>query len=513
MIFDTATITEDGFKLFTEAVAGEKIVWGTCICSIDDAGTQPVAKGNAVSAYKSASTDIAYISCSMSNMEDGCVEGPANYFMLYAKKEGDAAENVVIRASVGEHTATIFPEYDPDYPEKTSLRGIVDFNVQLSQGVISTIDMTIAAYALASDLQALSERVVTAHSIDDDDAGDTQTIHGNKTFTDDFSIHSESHYGHSRPLNGSVDIGCNFPAVYIDDCKLNPSTNSEEIGHLYMDSSENNEGVRVMVGSYTGIPGSDTNPEEAQIYSRITFDGGKMLLEASSLEKMTGDVTFDSLWTNFNGNVRVDSGKAIVVGQSSVDNAGVVCNRLSSQNIYASAQILPTTNLNVLLGDMQHLFHSAYADHYYGNTMYLENGLTVGGDDTSFLSISVDGDLVLNGDLTGNHRIMSLLNSDSPNISMGSILRLVFVARSDTSTPIPALKAGEGITYAMINNQWRIYVAKTKVDADRTTVHYETNANNLRELTLGVDQILTLLTDFDGSKTDTWFIVDVMRTN
>lgn len=189
MYFDVSTITPEGKALLTSAVAGETIVWGTCICCMSVNGNYPVnivARGSAVSAYKGENS-VAQINCVVDNKGSECVAGKAYYFLLYGKKSTDtetAPETLIVKAEATEQGATYFPKYNPANPSKTTLRGIVELSIKLSEDVLVSVAIQLSVYALASDLQKLSDRVVTTHAIGSEETGEAQTIYGEKVFED-----------------------------------------------------------------------------------------------------------------------------------------------------------------------------------------------------------------------------------------------------------------------------------------------------------------------------------------
>ena len=209
MIFTSSFLTTAGIQLLTQAASGSRIVWTDCGCSsVYDQDTITastttfdsfVCKGTAVAAFNSSGNEAA-ISCSMTNNNQECTEGDADVFGLWAHVVdplGDIGEDVlVLIAKRGSAAATHFPEY---IDETTELTAIVDLSVEMNDGVVASINLIQSAFALASNLQteiasrealearvAATEdvcgRVVTTHASGTPEAGEAQTIYGDKTF-------------------------------------------------------------------------------------------------------------------------------------------------------------------------------------------------------------------------------------------------------------------------------------------------------------------------------------------
>ena len=199
MLFTDAFLTNAGAQLLTEAVSGSRIIWGQCGCTqIDDqseldAGTTTfsnfVCKGSSSAAFQLAN-NTAKISCPMSNSADGCTPGRADAFGLWAKlmqpTGGESAEVLVLIAKRGTANASYFPEY---VDERTNLLGIVDLSVNVTEGIVQSIEISRTAYALASDLmteiserQLADARLVSCHTASSTTEGEDQTIYGAKNF-------------------------------------------------------------------------------------------------------------------------------------------------------------------------------------------------------------------------------------------------------------------------------------------------------------------------------------------
>lgn len=479
MIFDTATITEDGFRILTEAAAGEKIIWGTCMCSQDESGTLPVAKGNAVSAYKSTSTDIAYISCSMDNTQPGCAAGMANYFLLYAKKESDVGESLVIKASVGTHAPTEFPEYDPNNPEGTSLRGIVDFNIQLSQGTLSTIDMTVAAYALASDVQALSERVLTTHVIDNETAGETQTVYGKKVFMDGINIGSTL-YNESTFFvtpNGGYD-GAVKAIVITED------SNDEIIGISSLSLYHDGDNQTVIISC-----------EDDGRYSEIAMRGGSVVISADNYV-IADKLKSKSLYIVPGGN-----GLELSDDEESyfkLNSLGMtVWTDTTLYDLTMSGNIEPQYTNSFSIGSSAKRFDNVWTRDLNSKS------ITV----VDVLSVSETG-ITASKALNANKGIPSLCSSSNTTLSIGA-MAMVWLRFFDFGivSGIPHKKAGDEITYSELNSS-RIDLRLCE------TGDYDPlfkSPSESRALTLEQSMRLKLLCDFQGTVADGNYIAFVMR--
>lgn len=205
MIFTESFLTNAGAALLTEAAAGSRIVWTQCGCSQvanQDTITATtttfdnfVCKGSAVSVFTS---DVASISCTMSNAEPSCTPGNADVFGLWAHlvdSEDNAGSDILaFIAKRGSAAATYFPAR---VDEKTELTGIVDLSVDISDGVVQTINLVQSSFALAGNLQteiearqALESRVVTTHSAGSPTTGDDQTIYGIKSFKSEIHVNA-----------------------------------------------------------------------------------------------------------------------------------------------------------------------------------------------------------------------------------------------------------------------------------------------------------------------------------
>lgn len=199
MLFTDAFLTNAGAQLLTQAVSGSRIIWGQCGCTqIDDqseldAGTTTfsnfVCKGSSSAAFQLAN-NTAKISCPMSNSADGCTPGRADAFGLWARvmqpTGGESAEVLVLIAKRGTANASYFPEY---VDERTNLMGIVDLSVNVTEGIVQSIEISRTAYALASDLmteiserQLADARLVSCHTASSTTEGEDQTIYGAKNF-------------------------------------------------------------------------------------------------------------------------------------------------------------------------------------------------------------------------------------------------------------------------------------------------------------------------------------------
>ena len=246
MYFDVSCLTDAGKALLTRASSGAKIIWGTCGCFTQQTpGTSSTyltgkcASGSSSAVFESAS-NTATISCAVDNTESGLTAGYANSFGLWAKIDGDDDETLVLIAFV----TTAHPSYFPTYSGASSKVGaIIDISVSVSDGVVSTINLTESAYALASNLQteidareALENRVVTTHSASSQTTGVQQTIYGLKNFCNGVRLFgspnpaSQLYISHVNALNVGWRIasydgsGNNYPFVISSDRELKLET-------------------------------------------------------------------------------------------------------------------------------------------------------------------------------------------------------------------------------------------------------------------------------------------------
>lgn len=226
MLFTDAFLTNAGAELLTETLSGSRIIWGTCGCTqVDDqdtlnAGTTTfsnfVCKGTASAVFEQAN-NTAQISCPMSNSAAGCTPGRADAFGLWAKvknpRGGEGSEVLVLIAKRGASPATEFPEY---VDENTNLIGIMDLSVNITEGIVQSIEISRSAYALARDLmteisqrQEADRRMVSCHKAGQPRTGERQTVYGIKDFQNDIYVgddngvtlrlhgEEESHYGYA----------------------------------------------------------------------------------------------------------------------------------------------------------------------------------------------------------------------------------------------------------------------------------------------------------------------------
>lgn len=226
MIFTEAFLTNAGAELLTGAVSGSRVIWGTCGCtqvadqSALNAGTTSfdnfVCKGTATCVFEQEN-NIAKISCPMSNSANGCTAGRADAFGLWAKlihpTQGEGAEVLVLIARRGLMPATEYPEY---VDENTELLGIVDLSVNITEGIVQSIEINRSAYALANDLMTeisqrkeADKRMVTCHKAGLPTTGERQIVYGIKDFQNDIYVgddngvtlrlhgEEESHYGYA----------------------------------------------------------------------------------------------------------------------------------------------------------------------------------------------------------------------------------------------------------------------------------------------------------------------------
>lgn len=504
MIFDTATITEDGFRILTQAAAGERILWGTCMCAIDADGTQPVAKGSAVSVYKSATTDVAHITCSMDNTKDGCVEGMANYFLLYARKDGDLEDEVLaVRASVGDHTPTQFPAYDPLNPEGTSLRGIVDFSIQLSQGVLSSIDMTIASYALATDLQKLSERVVTSHVIDDDESGEAQDIYGEKTFKDTVRFDGENLISENQSASfvvGNEQSG--FCNVRMNDGKISVSSDGLEI-----DCETDIYNKRTVIHSGDSLNNSGVHLSDeigyAYIYSHmddddssITLCEGGVVIECTNKCIVHPTIESENVFVKNSLEVFTENNDLVMA----VSSGGI----LLDGNIEFSGDLRSMSSNYNSIGSSQSRFKDIYVGSVYCDVVNCSTLLRVEAIEAN----------------TIRGVAQSIQNSiPSVNyISVGSICFIMIAPTTSTHNGMPSKRAGDIITKSDIGSGLAVYIGKATYGRNGAGTGENPTfelcaATDSRQMSISDSMKLACLVDFEGisSNSSAHAIIPVMR--
>lgn len=226
MEFREAFITNKGQELFARAAGnsntGEepsaegigKIIWGDALTSSLDSKDFTTAhmQGLTLNELKSnngqsssgtaTSATVTYIpavnvddravskvvvECELSNSQ---YYGYASTFGICAKVDGDSGYVLAVVARCGKDDQD--QDIEPSYINQKSSDGVgfvkftVDFTINFSSGALTSgiADAPDSYYASASNLQKLSERVVTTHSASDNNIGDDQTILGEKTFQD-----------------------------------------------------------------------------------------------------------------------------------------------------------------------------------------------------------------------------------------------------------------------------------------------------------------------------------------
>ncbi len=216
MIFDESLITNSGRLLLTRATSGTKLIWSRCGCFDDSSASQssynlqnPVALGNAVASFNEGG-GVTAVSCSMTNVAEGCSDGDALAFGLWAKIEGDREETLVLVSRVTTSQPTHFPAYDGT--ARTKLSALIDFSIALAEGVLTSISVSLAQYALASDLQHEIE-TREDHEQNFVNLSETQVIDGEKIFNAD--VHVGRILSDSYSCVGTPDD--HFDEIYADE--------------------------------------------------------------------------------------------------------------------------------------------------------------------------------------------------------------------------------------------------------------------------------------------------------
>lgn len=205
LTFSKKYLTNKGRELINKSVAGETpVIWCNCATSSmswsylggDDDERISAAKeltdisvnnkytsyGFASSAQKTNSNSIA-IQCQLTNERDDLVGGAAGAFGIFAKLNSSDKQELVAVAFFDDSNGQSAENIPASGSELFSVS--IEFYIEIVQDTVaSKIEVSPTYLTSIETFNALSDRVVTTHSADDEHIGDNQTIYGNKTFRD-----------------------------------------------------------------------------------------------------------------------------------------------------------------------------------------------------------------------------------------------------------------------------------------------------------------------------------------
>ena len=333
--FKNTYITEYGYQLISRAIAGcsepdaKLIEWGVARTSSVDLRNQTASDivglgwsdfANELTS-EGAVTKAAYntptgsgahnitLSCELMNTnnpktdtEHGGGYGDAYTLIICAKLKDDSTSNVALIATVS-NTSTLDVEHIPQ-KSVSPWSSDVSFMIDLRDNQIAgtTISMPDGYFTPVKDFSDLAGRVVTTHSEDSEDSGDSQTVYGDKTFKNKIIVDSSG----TLESNGTVT----FNTDYVTTHKVAPAGNKvHDLGAsnhrwktVYSDKGDFSDKVTASTLEVTGT-------------STLTGTVNTGALTASSIKSnsaltVEGQSTFNGAST-FNDNVTIKSGKTI----------------------------------------------------------------------------------------------------------------------------------------------------------------------------------------------------------
>lgn len=254
MLFRDSYITDAGAELLARATASEgAIVWTRAATTskntdgyndiemnaLDDDDFETLTSSGAVTnAIVTDARDSVSIYCELTNET---YSGTACTFGAWAKIQGDENDVLVIVARCGGATPTVI-----NPASQGVVKAFVDFTLQISAEQAQAIKAAEGYYATAAALQseqtareALAGRVVSTHSAVDENAGDAQSIRGEKSFRDN------SYFKSVQPLHLCSIV------IYQYDQSIDEATYIESLSSiLEIDSTEAEKLYEAITNTY-----------------------------------------------------------------------------------------------------------------------------------------------------------------------------------------------------------------------------------------------------------------------
>lgn len=294
------TLTQAGATLIAQATAANPIVFVASKSKASAATDADDLASKTLSWYDGKSGTIA--ACSAYVDDDG---NPIARIIAAYTNSGSTqiAKSVCITARLASQTdadAVVFAAIsDPDatieLPGSGSIASLVEFPFNISINATNTVTVTPGSSASVADL----ERFVSIHSAGNPNVGDSQTIRGKKTFTDNVLCNGSVSCGNVSC--GDIDCGVidagddiyanngNVTAIaFIADGDISAGNNISAMGNLEIHgSAEFMDGVEISTGDLKILNGSvvastDVECDSVICTSRVTVGAGQNRIKADA---------------------------------------------------------------------------------------------------------------------------------------------------------------------------------------------------------------------------------------